>query len=321
MPSLAKRIRYFFEWLALATTFWLIPLTPRWILRKIASGLGLLGFYVHRDGRRTAFENLEAAFPGRWTEDEIEQIVLKCYRSWAQTYLDQFWTRRLNSEIGAQLITYPTLDEVRELSKTGGILMTPHYGNFEWMAAGLGLHGLQYTAIAQDFKNPRLTGIFKKNREFLGHQLIPQERAMLKLLRVLKKGGISAFLPDLTVPPGDTATIIKMFGMKVSVTVLGAFLSKRTGLPVMTGACMPMRDGSYFAMSEKMIRFKPEQSEQEIAQQCWDSVERIINQRPEHYLWMYKHFRFRPKEGGERYPSYANRSKKFDRLEERLSEA
>lgn len=281
----------------------------------VAFGLGGLGFYFHVDGRRTAFENLRAAFPGRWTDDQIEDLVLKCYRSWAQTYLDQFWTRRLNSENGSQYIHYETLDEVMELSKSGGILMTPHYGNFEWMAAGLGLHGLHYTAIAQDFKNPRLTDIFKKNREFLGHQLVPQERAMLKLLRVLKKGGISAFLPDLTVPPGDTATIIKMFGMKVSVTVLGAFLSKRTGLPVMTGVCMPLDDGRYSALSDKMMRFSPDQSEQEIAQKCWDSVEKVIAARPEHYLWMYKHFRFRPKEDGERYPSYANRSKKFDKLE------
>ncbi len=318
MPGPAKRLRYFFEWLALASAYWMIPFIPRWILLKLARGLGILGFYLHRDGRRTAFSNLNAAFPGRWTSDETEVVVRKCYQSWARTYLDQFWTSRLTESKGADYLIYQYIEDAHQLAESGGVLMTPHFGNFEWMAAGLGLHGLHYTAIAQDFKNPRLTKIFKQNREFLGHQLISQETSMLKLLRVLKRKGIAAFLPDLTIPPGETATIIRMFGLKVSVTILGAFLSKRTKLPVLTGICVPLEDGSYVAISNHLMEFSTDTSAEEIAQACWDSVEGMIAQKPEHYLWMYKHFRYRPAVGGERYPDYSNRSKKFDRLEERL---
>ncbi len=319
MPGLAKRIRYFFEWLALAGTYRLVPMAPRWLLVFLARFLGVLGFYAHSEGRRTAFANLKAAFPNRWTEDEVELLVRKCYGSWAQTYLDQFWTSRLNLENIGSFVNYVGLEEMEKLAGNGGILMTPHYGNFEWMAASLGLHGYHYTAIAQDFKNPRLTPIFRKNREHLGHQLISQDTSMLKLLRVLKKGGIAAFLPDLTVPPGDVATVIRMFGLKVSVTLLGAFLGKRTGRPVLTGVCLPQRDGTYLAMATGFMQFGPEDGEQAIAQACWDSVEGIIARFPEHYLWMYKHFRFRPREEGWKYPVYANRSKKFDRLDARFS--
>jgi lauroyl/myristoyl acyltransferase len=177
--------------------------------------------------------------------------------------------------------------------------------------------GFQYTAIAQDFKNERLTSIFRSNREFHGHQIIPQDKAMLKLLRLLRRGGNAAFLPDLTVPPSQAATIIRVFGLKASVTVLGAFLVKRTGVPVLTGLTFPCDDGTYVVKGLPPLHFSPDATALEIAQACWDAVEPGIAARPEHWLWMYKHFRYRPSDEAEaeRYPPYAHRSRSFNKLE------
>ena len=316
MPSPAKRFRYYLEYLCLASAYRVIPKFPRWFLRAFASVLGTVGYFFNGEGRRTATVNLEAAFPGKYSDAEIEILVRKCYRSWAQTYLDQFWTSRLTSETFQEHVTYQ-VDDPEGFARVRdgiGILMTPHYGNFEWGAACLGFHGIHYTAIAQDFKNPRLTEIFKKNRELLGHSLVPQKSAMLRLLRVLKKKGHAAFLPDLTVPPSQAATIIEVFGLKVSVTLLASFLIKKTGAEVLTGIAFPTSYGCHGHVLP-IMKFSEEASEREIAQACWDAVEPLIAQRPENWLWMYKHFRFRPKTDGERYPLYANRSKKFDKLE------
>ena len=306
----------------MASAYALVPKLPRGILLGVGQIVGVVGFYVHGEGRRTAFENLRAAFPGRYSEDEIEKIVRKCYRSWAQSYLDQLWTSQLTKENYRDFVTYEFEDEEAFLDRAdkGSIMMMPHYGNFEWAAACLAFSGFKYTAIAQDFKNPRLTAIFRENRENLGHQLISQDKAMLKLLRVLKRGGHAAFLPDLTVKPGKAATVIRVFGLKVSVTVLGAFLVKRQNLPVLTGVPLIGPDGTYTGKGLAPETFPPEATEQEIAQRCWDLVEPFITRRPENWLWMYKHFRFRPAEDGARYPAYANRSKPFDKLEKQLEE-
>ena len=319
MPGAAKRIRYLIEWAALATAFRVIPSLPRWVLLALAPWLGTIAFYVHGDGRRTAFANLQAAFPGRFDQVELERIVRTCYRSWARTYLDQFWTSRITAENYRDFTTYQLLGhDVMEASRqTGAIWMMPHYGNFEWGANNVAFMDFHYTAIAQDFKNERLTAIFRQNREFHGHQMIPQDKAMLKLLRVLRRGGHAAFLPDLTVPPSQAATIIQVFGLKASVTVLGAFLVKRTGVPVFTGITLPCADGTYFILGLPALSFPPEATARQIAQACWDTVEPIIAAHPEHWLWMYKHFRYRPADDAEalRYPPYAHRSRSFNKLE------
>lgn len=316
-PGPIKRFRYILEWAILASVFRLIPLCPRLLLLQISKGLGVLGFYFDGRGRRTAFSNLEAAFPGRWTEAEIEEVVRRCYQSWARTYIDQFWTRNVNAENFRDFFTYQMDDPegFQSLIEDGVVCQTPHYGNFEWGAAGLAFSGLFYTAIAQDFKNPRLTDIFRVNREHWGHTLVPQDKAFLKMLRTIKKGGHVGFLPDLTVPPNQAATIVQFFGMKVSVTLLGPVLVKRTGKRVLTGLTFPCPDGTYVVKVLRPLEFSKEASEQEIAQACWDVVEPAIAAQPEHWLWMYKYFRFQPADDDGRYPPYANRNKKFDKLE------
>ena len=321
MPSRAKKIRYFFEWMALYTAFLLVPRTPRFLLRAVARGVGSLAFLVHRDGRRTAIANLHAAFPGRYTDEEVEDLALRCYRSWAQTYLEQLWTRNLTRETFRDYISYvlpPNLD-LEAVRKSGAIWMMPHYSNFEWGAAGLGFLNIHYTAIAQDFKNPLLTPLILANREHLGHQIVPREKSMLKLLRVLRRGGHAAFLPDLTIPPGQAATIIEVFGLKVCVTALGPFLAQRSGCPIVCGITIALPDGTYLTTGVDPLTCQPDESVQEIAQRCWDAVEPFIQRRPEHWLWMYKHFRFVPRSAERSYPPYANRSTRFDELEDSLA--
>jgi hypothetical protein len=85
----------------------------------------------------------------------------------------------------------------------------------------------------------------------------------------------------------------------------------------MTGLTFPSADGTYHVHGLPVLRFPESASVREIAQACWDQVEPGIAARPEHYLWMYKHFRYLPSDPGAaaRYPFYANPSPLFDRLD------
>ena len=61
------------------------------------------------------------------------------------------------------------------------------------------------------------------------------------------------------------------------------------------------------------LEFSKEDFHQKIAQMCWESFEPTIRQRPEQWLWLYKHWRYRPVEDAGCYPFYANSSEKFAR--------
>jgi KDO2-lipid IV(A) lauroyltransferase len=318
--SIWKKFRYRLEWCGLAWLYFSIPLLPRKMAHLLSRGLGSLGFTVDKRGRTTAIENLTLIFGDEKSETEIRSIARDSYRSFAQTVVDQFWSRRLNKDTWEKYCELQVDDpeSVESALDTGAIWVTPHYGNFEWIALLMGFRGYKFTIVAQDFKNKSLTALYKKNREVSGHEVIPQHGAILRLLKNLKKQGHAAFLTDLNIRPSKPATIIECFGRKTCVTAIHAELMKRTGLPVIPGICIPKNDGTYLVRGFPALKFGPEDTEQTIAQKCWNVFEPVIRENPAPWLWMYKHWRYLPADASVPYPSYANHNEQFDEVRERV---
>ena len=317
--SIWKKLRYKLEWFGLQVLYILIPLLPRKAAHGLSKILGSLGFAVDKRGRNTAIENLTLIFGCEKDASEIRALAKLSYQSFAQTVVDQFWSKRLTSQ---NIETYCTLEAedweaIDAARETGAIWVTPHYSNFEWIALIMGFRDYSFTIVAQDFKNPSLTETYKKNREVSGHQVIPQRGALRQLLKSLKNKGHAAFLTDLTIPPSKAATIIECFDHKTCVTAIHAELMKRTGLPVIPGICLPRDDGTYLFKGFKALSFGPDDNEQTIAQACWNVFEPHIRENPAPWLWMYKHWRYLPKGEEDRYPSYARQNDRFDQACER----
>lgn len=319
--SVWKKVRYRLEWFGLQWLYFVIPLLPRKGAHLLSKGLGSIAFHADKRGRNTAIENLTLIFGEEKDEEEIKTLARDSYRSFAQTVVDQFWSRRLtkdNYEDYCELVMDDP-DAVEKARETGAIWVTPHYSNFEWIAFVMGFRDYKFTIVAQNFKNPSLTDIYKKNREISGHEVIPQRGAIMRLLKNLKRGGHAAFLTDLTIRPSKAATLIDCFGKKTCVTAIHAELMKRTGHYVIPGICIPKPDGTYLLRGFDAVKFGPEDNEQTIAQACWNIFEPHIRENPAPWLWMYKHWRFQPKSEENQYPSYSGPNEAFDAMEERLS--
>lgn len=322
MAKFFKSIRYRLEWFAVWSLSRLIPLLPRRGAHGLGSMLGAVAYVVDYRGRENALANLEAVFKEEKSESERRRIARDSFRNFARTVIDQFWSSRLNRDNFRRYCEIEMTDPevVEQAKETGAIWVTPHYSNFEWIALMMGFQGYEFTIIAQDFKNPHLTRIFQENREVSGHQVIPQQRALIRLLKNLKAGGHAAFLTDLNIKPSKAATVIECLGFKTCVTALHADLMRRTKLPVIPGIAIPKSDGGYLMRGLEPIEITEAMTDQEIAQACWNAFEPFIRQNPAPWLWMYKHWRYLPMNSGNRpYPPYAQRSKAFDKLEKRLA--
>jgi len=315
--SFSKKVRYKIEWLALLSLTVLIPLLPERVAHSLGITLGKLAYRFDKRGRTVALENLTMVFGREKSKIEIDDICRQSYRSFAKTVIDQLRSSKLTSEnyLGYVDLVLEDRDAIEQAAKSGGIWVTPHYSNFEWIALIMGFRGCKFTIVAQDFKNELLTDLYRKNREVSGHSVIPQRNALLSLLRALKNKGHAAFLTDLAIKPGKVACVIECFGRKVSVTGIHAELQKRTGLPVIPGLCIPLENGRYEMRGFKPIHFSPEDSAETIAQACWDIFEPIIRKNPAPWLWMYKHWRFLPSpEEKDSYPSYSRPNAAFEEM-------
>jgi lauroyl/myristoyl acyltransferase len=314
-----KKLRYFFETALVAFAAWVLPRLPRGFVMTLARGVGRIAYWADSRGRRTARQNLRAAFRGQLGEGEVRRITLGSYQNFARTFLDLFWAQALTQENWQKHVSI-RLDDAEAEAKareTGAVWVTPHFGNFEFVSLIWGFRKVPFTVVAQDFKNPGLTAIFKRLREHSGHTVISQESAMLKLMKALKRQGHAGLLTDLNIKPGKAATVIECFGMKTCVPTLHVELAKRLGLSIITGVCQPARDGTYQVQIFEAIRPQPDDDTQALTQRVWDHFEKAIRAYPEGWLWMYKHWRYLP--GSERdpaYPEYANRYEPFRKMVE-----
>ena len=230
--------------------------------------------------------------------------------------LDLFWSPaflRSENRRFLRLHGYDALNERAAREQRGVVYVSLHAGNWEWSSVACGFGGPGAIAVAEHFRNESLGPIVTAAREVSGQQIIPQENAMLRMLRTVKRGGRAGFLADLSVHPAQAATVVTAFGLEMSASILHAVLVQRAGALVAVLDTFPRRDGSC-DVHASVLEVPPEATTREIAQQCWDHFEPRLRREPGLWMWPYKHFRYRPRSAERQYPFYANESGAFEKM-------
>ena len=319
MHSRWKRVRYRLEWLGLRLAVKLVPLLSRKACFRLGQTLGALMSIFDRHRYRIALTNLEVAFGNQLSVEDRRKIARESFQHFARTMLDLLWSPGLTLENFSRYIELQNLEETTLGTGPERSIMIAcyHYSNFEWLSLACGFLDLKGTIISQEFKNSLLDPIFKRLREQSGHELIPRERGLIRLYKVLRRKGRTALLVDLTVPPSQGAVVIDCFGLKTSVTSAHAWLHEQTGVPIIPAHCEPLPDGRYRLVFHPMIDVAVGMTHQQIAQACWNSFEPYVRQNPAPWLWMYKHWRYLPANADRPYPFYANFLRPFEEILER----
>jgi KDO2-lipid IV(A) lauroyltransferase len=316
-----KKFRYRLEWLAVKAVAILIPLLSRKACYRLAQAIGTLAARFDHRNHRVALSNLEAAFGDSLSQDRREEMVRESYQNFARTVVDLFWSPSLTRENYSRYIEVVNLEVVQEAMKTGnGIIFACfHYSNFEWVAIAANFFGIQSALVAQEFKNPFLDEIFVSLRKSSGQTVIPRDGGVIRLFKTLKRGEHVAILTDLTIPAQLPTVVIDCFGLKTSVTFAHAWAYRKANATIINVHCEPLPDGRYRIVFHPRIEFSAEASFQEMAQACWDRFEPFVRANPVPWLWMYKHWRYRPLDADPAmYPFYSNISQDFERrLDER----
>lgn len=299
------------EYLGLRLGALVVRSLPFRSLHVLANLLGRIVFLVDGRGRRVAEANLESAF-GEMPASRKREIVRASYQGFARTILELLWAPNLNRKLFAKHAKVEGLDGLPSDQPT--IFLCLHASNFEWLSLALSYGMGPGIVVTQNFKNPLLGKLFDEFRSSTGHTIIPQERAMIRMLKHLKAGGYFALVVDLNLDPRESSVIVDQFdGLKTCVTQMHAALALHTNARIVPAECHPQEDGTYRLVYHDPIPYTSNDTPEQVAQMCWDVLEPYVRNHPEYWLWSYKHWRFKPKGDGERYPFYANEATRFDK--------
>jgi KDO2-lipid IV(A) lauroyltransferase len=313
MRSAWKQIRYRLEWAGLLIVAKIVPLLSRRACYRLALAVGELMSRLDWHGRKVALSNLEVALGNGLTQRERERIVRESFQHFARTMLDLLWSPRLTAQNFSKYIELQNFEETARYGPERSIIIACyHYSNFEWLSLACGFLGLKGSIISQEFKNSLLDPMFKKLREQSGHELIPRQGGIVRLYKVLRRKGRTALLVDLTLHPKMPSVAIDCFGLKTSVTSAHAWLSDQTGAPIIPAHTEPLPNGRFLLVFHSIIETAG-RTYQQVAQSCWNSFEPYVRQNPAPWLWMYKHWRYKPASADRAYPFYARPHRRFDK--------
>src|SRR5437773_6439781 len=314
MRSQWKRIRYRLEWLGLLLATKLIPLCSRRVSNHLARTAGALLSFLDRQRFEVAVDNLRVAFGDQFSADERRKIARESFQYFARTMVDLLWSPRLTLQNFSRYIEWQNLEETARGTGPERSIMIAcyHYSNFEWLSLACGFLDLKGTIISQEFKNSLLDPIFRKLRQQSGHELIARQGGIVRLYKVLRRKGRTALLVDLTLHPKMPSVAINCFGLKTSVTSAHAWLNEQTGAPIIPAHTEPLANGRYRLVFHPKIETAG-RSHQQIAQACWNSFEPYVRKNPAPWLWMYKHWRYKPAKADRPYPFYARPHGRFDK--------
>ena len=151
-------LRDWLEYAGLASAAYFVAQLDFKTLRPLADFVGSVVYLCDPRGRRTALQNIEAAFPGKHTLRAKKRIARGSYRTFARTMLELLWAPNLNEEFVRNHVVFEGWehDTCRKDPKKSAIYCCMHFSNFEWLSL-VGAYSItRGPVIAQNFKNKLL---------------------------------------------------------------------------------------------------------------------------------------------------------------------
>src|SRR5262249_6691705 len=263
-----------------------------------ARGLAWLAFRIDRRHRQVALDNLDKAFPNRYTLAQREELVYDVYRHFCSVLIEiMHMPRRLNVFNWKNHLELPEGQRIVECLLSGRplLVVTGHFGNWEMAGYCLGLLGFPTHAIARPLDNPFLDDFVRRFREATGQKILAKHGDFASIQGVLDKGGVLATLGDQDA--GQRGLFVDFFGRAASTHKAVRLLAREHHGPmIVTGTAR--KDGVYHVMVADVIF--PEEYEgrtnavKELTQRFSTALEGLIRRHPEQYFWLHRRWKHQP---------------------------
>ena len=214
------------------------------------------------------------------------------------------WGRMSAPDFSAELLERvqpdASLERHRGLLEDGAIIITPHLGNWEWLAAYLVHHGREpgtgYTGavVGRLRRRDPLAAFQKAQRARAGVETLPQDTHPRELVRRLARGEIVGLLPDVEVSRLAGARM-PFLGREALVMTAPAALARAAKRPLLPAACLRQPDGTYALTFGDPIAPPTDKPSTLAVTRAWVEVfEGWIRAHPEQWLWAHDRWRSDP---------------------------
>jgi len=263
--------------------------------RKFSNLIAFIFFYVIPIRKDVVFDNLKHAFP-ELSEKEIKNIAYGSYKNFAIALVEILYLPRINKEQIKNVVILNNLElvERKEKEQNGVILLTAHFGNWEYCAISTGVNlNKNLSVVVKSQRNTFVNNWMNKARTRLTNEVVQLGISIRNVYQVLLKKGLIGLVADQRGP--EESIKLVFFGRKTSVYTGPAILSLKMNSPIIYGVAVRQPDYSYKVDFTEISREDlPDDYEEKVkvlSERLLMHLEKSIREHPDQWLWMHKRWK------------------------------
>jgi KDO2-lipid IV(A) lauroyltransferase len=288
----------------LAAVVVVISLLPFGLLMLLSKLLYFLVWHVTGYRKKVVLQNLKIAFPEK-EEKERKRLARAFYRHFSELIMETVGLLTVSAKsMRGRIMLDPESHKIMARYYNEGkmaVMLTAHYGNWEWMGPGFNLaHSGQIIAAYRPQSAKIFDYLIFKTRMRFYELLIPFNQVARKIVSISRSGqpAVFALLADQR-PKPDTAYWMPFFGVETSFYSGPEKLARKLGLPVLFCAIRKQKPGRYL-INVRIITEDPKSlPEKQITAQYAALLEQEIRRAPQYWLWSHRRWKGLPSETGD----------------------
>lgn len=285
MRSWAKNYRHL-------SVYWLVrlfviaaDLLPRKAALALGRVLGNLVFSLSPRNARLAIRNLRAVYRDKGGE-EVRRLARQSFSELGKNGADALRLRSVRGIVECE--GWERLS--RALNKRKGVIcVTGHLGCWELMPRYVASRGVRIYPVAGTVYDGRVDSLVRTLRERGGVRVIDRGSSPREAMRILRRGEILGILIDQGAR--RDGVIVDFLGRPTRFPRGPAFLSLKTGAPIVPAAILRREDGTHLIRVGEEISLSPAANTEKAVtlgtQACASALERYIRAEPTQWLWSY----------------------------------
>ena len=241
------------------------------------------------------YDNLKHAFP-ELAFDEIKKIAYGSYKSFAITLVEILYLPRITKEQIKRVVNFNNLDLIdkKEQEQNGVILLSGHFGNWEYCAISVGAQlNKKLSVVVKPQRNTFVNDWMNQARTRWTNEVIPLGASIRNVYSVLFNKGMVAMVADQRGP--EESIKLEFFGRKTSVYTGPAVLSLKMNVPIIYGIAIRQPDFSYnldfVEISRENLPDEYDEKVKVLSERMLKYLEDVIRKHPEQWLWMHKRWK------------------------------
>jgi len=256
----------------------------------IARVLGTLIRWVDRKHVRIATKNLQKT-PDVCPPDRIAAFIARVYEHVALGFVEMLMTprllRRKHVPRYVRLINFRHFDRCLREGK-GCIAVIGHLGNWELVGVAATLAGYPLHTLMRPLRNHWIDAYLLKYRKLTGQHMIPRDRALGEMIRVLQRNKI--LIVQVDQDARRSGVLVNFFGRPASTHRAPATLALKYNAPIVMANIYREGRWNTVNLSEPMypeaFRDHPDPV-QALTQAYTDRFEEFVRAHPEQWFWMH----------------------------------